>query len=183
MKNFPVKIDDKEYWISRSLATVGFIFTEDNGFRILAVKRGPGCPDEVGKWCCPCGYLDYDETLKECCSREIKEETNLTVVPQLLIYWSINDDPKENRQNVTVRYVSFSETYAGQTIHSGNSEPDEVEDIKWIGLDEIGNYDWAFGHLQLILDCVLDYLFVYFNTLPNKTRLYLRDLYNKYYGN
>lgn len=178
MNNFPVNVNGKEYWISRSVATVGFIFTEDNGFRVLAVKRGNGCPDEVGKWCCPCGYLEWDETLAECCSREIKEETNLTVSPFLLNFWSINSDPKEAHQNITIRYVSFSKGYAGQTVNTAYSEPNEVDDIKWIGFDELGDYDWAFGHLELILDCILDYLFRYFNTMPNKTRLYLKSLRN-----
>lgn len=26
MKNFPVKVNGKEYWISRSVAAVGFVF-------------------------------------------------------------------------------------------------------------------------------------------------------------
>lgn len=180
MNNFPVNIDGKEYWISRSVATVGFIFTEDNGFRVLAVKRGKGCPDEVGKWCCPCGYLEWDETLRDCCAREIKEETNLTVNRQKLFFWSINDDPKEAHQNITIRYVSFSKGYAGQTLTAAYSEPDEVDDIKWIGFDELGNYDWVFGHLDLILNCIQAYLFEYFNTLPNKVRLYLKSLRTHY---
>lgn len=176
MNNFPVNVDGKEYWISRSVATVGFIFTKDNGFRILAVKRGKGCPDEVGKWCCPCGYLEWDETLAEGCAREIKEETNLTVNPNSLNFWSFHDDPKEPHQNITFRFVSFNKSYAGQTISPIGSEPDEVEDIEWIRFDELGKYDWAFGHLQLILDCIQECLFVYFNLMDNKTRLYLKSL-------
>lgn len=180
MKNFPVKVNDKEYWISRSVATVGFIFTEDNGFRVLAVKRGKGCPDEVGKWCCPCGYLEWDETLKEGCAREIKEETNLSVNKNKLNFWSINDDPKEAHQNITIRFVSFSKGYGYQTVSSACSELDEVDDIAWIGFNELGNYDWAFGHLQLLLDCIREYLNIYFNTLSNTTRFYLKSLTQKY---
>ena len=38
-----------------------------------------GAADGQGLWCCPCGYLDFDETLEECVIREIKEETGLTI--------------------------------------------------------------------------------------------------------
>ena len=83
MKNFSI-IDDRtgrEYWISRSVAVVGFIYgyDEDEKEYILAVQRGTGTPDPefVGKWCLPCGYLDYDETLEEALQREVFEETGV----------------------------------------------------------------------------------------------------------
>lgn len=180
MKNFPVQIDNKEYWISRSVATVGFLFTENNGFKILAVKRGKGCPDEVGKWCCPCGYLEWNETLAEGCCREIKEETNLTVTPRMLHFWNINDDPTEAHQNITVRFVSFAILFSEQEVNTNNSEPDEVDAIKWIDFNELGNYDWAFGHLKLILDCIAEHYSAYFKSLSERTRLYLASLRNEY---
>jgi len=153
MKNFPVKIDNKEYWISRSVATAGLIFTNDKGLSILAVKRGKGCPDEVGKWCCPCGYLDWDETLKECCCREIREESNLQVLPEDLRFWYLNDDPKETHQNITAIFYCYNEDYIKQSINFKHSEPNEVEEVKWIKVSEIYKYDWAFNHLKLIQDC------------------------------
>ena len=64
MKNFPVNVDGKEYWISRSNAVVGIVFKWENGqYHILANKRGKGCPDYVGKWNIPCGYVDYNESI------------------------------------------------------------------------------------------------------------------------
>ena len=128
MKNFPVNINDKEYWISRSAAVAGFIFTEDNGLRVLAVKRSENCPDEVGKWCCPCGYVDYDETVEEACSREIKEETNLTVSPNLLTFSHIDSTP-QGKQNIIISYCSYSVNYAEQTIYPNDNES---EDVEWI---------------------------------------------------
>lgn len=159
MKNFPVIIDNKEYWISRSMAVAGFIFTTDQGLRVLAIKRGKGCPDEVGKWCCPCGYLDYDETLEFACKREIKEETNLSVSTSLLHLFRIDSDPKSNRQNVTLSYWSYKDTYYGQTVTGEFGEPDEVDDVEWIGLEELDQYDWAFGHKYLIMEVAVKYLY------------------------
>lgn len=47
MKNFPIKdVSGKEWWISRSIAVVGCIFTLLNGkWCVLANKRGEGTPN------------------------------------------------------------------------------------------------------------------------------------------
>lgn len=158
MKNFPVKVDNKEYWISRSISVEGFIFTLDNGIRVLANKRGKGCPNNTGKWNCPCGYLDYDETTEQACMREIKEETNLTIDPSFLNFLWIDSEPKGEKQNISIAYWSFKPTYAFQTITGGFAEPDEVDDVEWISLDELDKYDWAFDHEYSIMKVSLMYL-------------------------
>ena len=33
----------------------------------------------AGKWCIPCGYVEYDEDVREAAMREFHEETGLTV--------------------------------------------------------------------------------------------------------
>ena len=95
--------------------------------------------------------IDYNETVKECCIREIKEETGVdvsyTLIEDNLGY---NDDPNETRQNVTFRFIFYSSTYFTQRFDTSNSEPDEVEEVKWIKLDEIDNYQFAFNHENLI---------------------------------
>ena len=176
MKNFPVIIEGKEFWISRSIATCGVIFTIDNGFRVLAVKRGKGCPNEVGKWCCPCGYLDYNETIKEACIREVKEETNLSLDRTIVYKWFVNDDPNDDNQNITVGFYSVSNRYAEQTITGAFGEKDEVDDVEWIALDEIGNYNWAFNHKNRIIEFALTHLRHHY-VIDNDTRNYLMNLY------
>lgn len=85
MKNFPIidKATGREYWISRSVAVVAFVFGYDEDEReyILAEQRGPGTPDPEfrGCWCLPCGYVDFDETIEEAASREVFEETGLKI--------------------------------------------------------------------------------------------------------
>ena len=79
MKNFPVidKNTEREYWISRSIAVVVFVFAKDvfGETYILAEQRGKGTPDPeyVGKYCVPCGYLDFDETCAQAAQRELIE--------------------------------------------------------------------------------------------------------------
>lgn len=64
-------------WLSRSCAVVGLIEI-DNKF--LMVKRGPKCPDEVGKWVLPCGYVDWNENLTMAMYRETYEETGINLL-------------------------------------------------------------------------------------------------------
>lgn len=182
MKNFPVTIKEdlfiggenmngKIFWISRSMAVAMFVFTKlDSQWYILATKRGKGCPDYQGYWCCPCGYVDYNETIKAAAARELKEETGLRYADILWKGPYINDDPKENRQNVTFRYVGELQAITPITVipnsdgisiniiqnlpdlTSKYSEPNEIAGLKWIPLGSIDNYQWAFNHHDLILE-------------------------------
>lgn len=160
MQNFSVTIDKKQFWISRSMAVAGFIFSlKDNKLVVLANLRGRGCPNYQGYWNCPCGYLDFDETLKQACSREVFEETNLIVNPENLNIYKIDDDPNSLSQNVTVSFWTFSQTlYKEQTIFAKGFESNEVESVAWIGMDELDSYKWAFNHKNIIESIVADRL-------------------------
>ena len=160
MKNFPIEHEGKIYWISRAVGVAGYIFCLDNGkLLILANKRGSGTPDFQGYWNCPCGYLDFDETTAEACSREIMEETNLNVSPKSLVLYNVEDDPSANKQNVTFRYYSFSDRYyKGQTVYAKGAEENEVDDVKWIPIEDIDNYNWAFNQKRTIMEIVVNKL-------------------------
>ena len=159
MKNFPIEHEGKTYWISRAVAVVGLIFTYKNDrLFVLANKRGKGTPDFQGYWNCPCGYLDFDETIPQACCREIDEETNLKVFPKDLFLYGINDDPKDEHQNITFRYWSYSTRYAYEPIYAKGEEQDEVEEVRWIPVDELNCYDFAFNQKSIIIGVVGDYL-------------------------
>lgn len=163
MKNFQVtdKDSNKQYWISRSIAVVVVIYTVDpfNNTHVIAEKRGPGCPDFVGYWALPCGYLDFDETLEQCAIREVLEEIGLDLskYSHLLAPVDINSDPLDDiRQNVTVRFVvpipwdeikdfefDFnSDARGGETL--------EVEDCRLIPMFDLDLYLWAWNHNNVI---------------------------------
>lgn len=159
MKNFEVTHEGKTYWVSRSLATVTyhFAFINDQAY-ILANKRGSGMPTNVGKWNCPSGYLDFGETLEECAVREIYEETGVTVPLNSLTLMEIDSAPtRRGMQNVLVRYRSackydcLEDAYAEVTTE--HSEPNEVEEVKWIPMSEIKNYEWVSEkHVKQIIE-------------------------------
>lgn len=162
MKNYPIKIETGEHagetvWVHRSIAVAGFVFCKINDeWCVLANQRGEGAPDFQGYWNCPCGYLDFDETLAEACSREIYEETGVKIEPSALYMCSVNDDPKDsNRQNVTMRFMAVvDESHIGISTNAIKGqlggEENEVKAIMWVKISDLDNYQWAFNHKHLI---------------------------------
>lgn len=168
MKNFPIKINKKNIktgtpeeelgkviWNSRAMAVAVFIFCkdEDNGWYVAATQRGSGCPNFVGDWCCPCGYVDFDETITSAAKREVFEETGLIINDLRLI--GIHED-KELRQNVTFRYVAVlrANGYTLPELTDSHSEENEIEQLEWVPLGHIdtNDYDWAFNHNTVIFE-------------------------------
>lgn len=160
MKNFPIidKETGREYWISRSVAVVALVYAYDNQLNeyILANQRGKGTPDPeyVGKWCLPCGYVDFDETVEEAVIREVYEETGLKLELDEIELININSDPKsDKRQNITLRFECIPKCRLEKfNLSTCNSEPDEVSDVKFISINDIDEYEWAFNHKDLIME-------------------------------
>ena len=162
MKNQECYTKDGKFlgWFSRSVSVVGLTFLKDNDdWFVLASQRGEGTPDPemVGKWNLVCGYLDFDETLKEAMIRETFEETGVDISNENIKMLSVNSDPKsDKRQNLTVRYLTVlkknKKHYEEQFSHKHN-EKDEVGKIRFINMSELDNYNWAFNHKELIENC------------------------------
>ena len=162
MKNYPIKIETGEHagetvWIHRSIAVVGFVFCKiNNEWCVLANQRGEGAPDFQGYWNCPCGYLDFDETLAEACSREIYEETELRLNLVLFTCVVLMMTRKiSNRQNVTMRFMAVvDESHIGISTNAIKGqlggEENEVKAIMWVKMSDLDNYQWAFNHKHLI---------------------------------
>lgn len=156
MKNFPVIVDGKEQWISPSVAAVGIVykFNEDGKLCFVANKRGEGCPDYNGYWNIPCGYFDFeDESILDGASREIFEETGLNIPAEKWNLWFVNSKPTDGKHVLSIRFIAkFDESFG--TFTSENSEEKEVDDIKWISVDEVDNYEWAFNQREVIQDWI-----------------------------
>ena len=158
MNNHPLKNPEtgEVEWIARNIAALVLIIgvNKKGKTHILANKRGPKTPDPEfrGCWCMPCGYLDYNETIKEAAAREVFEETGVKLNANNLILFYINDNPNDDkRQNVTFRYrYMIKENIEDIKLTSKNSEEEEVSSIKWIPIDDIDNYKWAFNHDKII---------------------------------
>ena len=143
-------------WYSRSVSCVMFVFCKDSygEWCVLGSERGPGVPDYSTYWNVPCGYLDYNETTKECAVRECFEETGVYLENKYISFIGFNDSPGDNKQNVSFRYVALIDDKKTDDFKFSKvlNEKDEVGEIKWIRINDIYNHNWAFGHDKLILE-------------------------------
>lgn len=144
-------------WFSRSCAVCLMVSTKIDGhYCILANQRGVGAMDYKGYWNMPCGYLDYNETLEEAAARECFEETGIKISPNRVQFMFFDSDPKQNRQNVVFFYSVCLNSDDDIKLSTANMEENEVENLKWIPLADIDNYQWAFDH-DSIIKRIFDY--------------------------
>lgn len=185
-------IDGREIWHSRSVAVVGMVLMLHEGETyVLMGKRGGALPNEVGKFCMPCGYLDWGETTEEAVVREIWEETGLNIdktksgyniIEDKMDYpWKIHSDPETQLQNVSLHYAIYFDSKANmhrdiarlpevtiennpspfseleknfpdKIAHMSESEKEiernkrEVDEVKWIKVEDLHRYEIAFNH-------------------------------------
>jgi 8-oxo-dGTP pyrophosphatase MutT (NUDIX family) len=137
----------KKVWHSRNVATSTTIIRtkpeNKTKIQILGVKRGPKVTN-TGKYCFPCGYLDWDESVPQAAVREIYEETGLTINLHELDFVELDSSPLKFLQNVTVHFVHY---YVGSDEpHLRNSAEGEVDEVRWIDFEEAMELDWAFDH-------------------------------------
>lgn len=173
-ENFKIVDRDtgKIYWISRSLAVTGVIMASDGeDFYFLLERRGPGCPDNIGKLCSVCGYLNWDETRIEALKRETYEETGLKVADnQVLEFETIDDPGRDAKQNIVTRYlIAFDYEDLLKALNDGTINTDtksrggeefEVSEFVLLSLSEIDTMkseDFAFGHKEMIHE-ILEYI-------------------------
>lgn len=157
--NQSYKIDNKVFWDSRSVAVNCVIFLNmDNNIYVLIGQRGIGTPDNQGLYNIPSGYLDFSETGSEAVKREVWEETGFdlnSIDSPIMSFldqpWHVNTDPSANRQNVSLRYGIYFDSESLPKLTNKYSEPNEVADLKWINIDNLNQYEWAYDHDQLIL--------------------------------
>jgi 8-oxo-dGTP pyrophosphatase MutT (NUDIX family) len=176
--NEPYVINGKIIFDSRSCAVTGTIMLWVDGEhspRVLVSQRGLKAADFKGLYNCVAGYLDKNEFGYEAMFRETFEETGLNLIELALSEnvigvlsehieqpWYVNTDPKENRQNVSLRYGICFKYKAGvelpklTTIY--NEVEHESENPMWLSYDEIDKYNFAFEHEKTIKQYYNNYL-------------------------
>lgn len=170
--NFVVKDENgQEHWVSRSVVVVPVVIKVLAGaIYTLVEKRGPAV-SHTGELCVPCGYLDWDESLEEACAREVHEETGLNLEPYGFRFVGVSGDPRESRQNVSMRFCTIAPSQAEIDLRNLETK-DEVDDAFW---KEIGYFDykgnlvldsksiakgderWAFNHNNLIVEVLREF--------------------------
>jgi len=173
-------VDGRKVFLSRSVAVIPVVICDvpGEGSYVLLNKRGPACPDHVGKWTLPCGYLDWNESGGQAAIREIWEECGFDVTKIVsedlqttdigLLEdkpWEINSAPQEDpRQNVLLHYAlrfTVGEPLPDPRCESGPpsnlpalhvdaNKTAEVTAVGWIPVEEALVMKLAFDHQDRI---------------------------------
>lgn len=157
-QNKPYNTENGVIWASRSVAVTGVVFVKlinKNEIYILLTKRSMSMEDEAGKWCIPCGYLDWDETIAEATNREIYEETGFSVelYKDILTFevpmFNIDDNPNSSiRQNISFSSLKIYEKVNELPLIL--SSTNESDANKWVSISNLDNYILAFNHITII---------------------------------
>jgi 8-oxo-dGTP pyrophosphatase MutT (NUDIX family) len=145
---------DRDIWESRSAAAVAVVFGKFKGDIYVLMEKRSQEMDQPGKWCLPCGYFDWDENGWQAITREIYEETSLFLpnYDKNLVNrnkrrpFFVNTEITENRQNIALIYgmvFDFKVILPQEVFLYRNSE---IEEIKWVKLNEINGLKVAFNH-------------------------------------
>lgn len=153
MKNFEFEYNGQKLWYSRSLAVsllAHSIF--DGKIRILANKRGEGAEFNKHLWNLPGGFIDFNETAEEAACRETLEETGYIINPQDISLVDLDTNPKNSwRQTMVAKFnVALEHTPEHDVNFRLVNTNGEVEDVEWIALDELDNYNWVRGQKEYI---------------------------------
>ena len=160
MQNFEFEHNGQKLWYSRSLAVSLLVHTIFNGkIWILANKRGEGAEFNKHLWNLPGGFVDFNETAEEAACRETLEETGYIINPQDISLVDLDTNPKNSwRQTMVAKFNVALEhcPERDESFHISNTNG-EVEEVEWVVLDEIDNYNWVRGQKEYIKE--------YFNIL------------------
>ena len=152
-------ITDKEsgkgHWISRSAVVICLVIWKS---KFLIVKRGEAVI-QTGKWCLPCGYLDYDETMEGCAVREIYEESGIDIrnyinIKSLVPAYIITEPDVTRNQDLCFNYHIELNSEKEPPINMEVVDSTETTDVKWVDISELPNYKFAFNHDKKIIKYV-----------------------------
>jgi len=166
MNNFEFEHNGQKLWYSRSLACNLIIFKTTNYdpmtiTHVLANKRGQGCEFNKGLWNLPGGFIDFGEDAIDCALRETFEECGVDLKKRKCScqLFKLDTKPTGKRQTMVATYVILvdEDEVKDWELSNKNSEPDEVETVEWVNVNELDKYKWTNNQKNLINDAYLNY--------------------------
>jgi len=151
--NYPVTGEDGlVVWVSRAVVVISMVTWKDN---ILIVHRADN-PNisSPNKWCMPCGYLDWDETIEQAVVRETYEETGLDIRNYSNNGINRNDivsDPISLKQDVSIHYLTEMMDDDLPVLDLDILDKDEIVYAKWVYWRDVFDMDFAFKHDNMII--------------------------------
>jgi len=125
------------FWQNPVVGVAVIVLQDD---RIVLARRARGV--YKGAWCIPCGYVEYDEDVRQAAQREFQEETGLLVeVGEVYAVYSNFHNPASHSVGIWFR----------GTVLSGTLQPDDdVDQVAYIPLHHLPD-NLAFPTDRLVL--------------------------------
>lgn len=139
--------DGKTRFHSRSIAVSAAIVTADD--HVLITQRSATMAHHPNKWCIPCGYLDWNESVHQALIREVFEEVGLNVDGEQCVLYQVSDNPERDElQNVSFNFIILIPKNHDEVTLAPS---EEVQDTKWlsntdINADQFGDLEFCFNH-------------------------------------
>jgi|GEM_PF-123921 len=103
--------------------TVGVAVIVIQGAGLLLVRR------RCGRWCIPCGYVEWNETVEDAARRELLEETGLSV--ELERVYSVQSNFHDPRQHTVGVW------YLGHSVSGNVRAGDDARDAQWWPMNQL----------------------------------------------
>lgn len=150
-RNFAIKRNGEEYWVSRSSSVSLYLFCKNQmgEWCLLANQRGDNTP-RGGKWNVICGFLDYGETLEHAAARECFEECGVKISSRILKYCGTNS----KYETVNTRFCGILkgtiDMYPPNMDNCENkgTEMQEIQNVAWIPLSQLNSYNFVGGQIE-----------------------------------
>ncbi|MAZ56696.1 NUDIX hydrolase [bacterium] len=107
-----------------------YLFLVKDGKILLQRRFQTGFED--GKYGVPSGHMDGDETAREACAREIKEEVGVDVSPEDLEIVHVMH--RKASQDERIDFFMTTDRFSGEIK---NVEPHKCDDLNWFSLDDL----------------------------------------------
>lgn len=134
----------KDVWEVRSTVVIPIVFKldEKTGDLYTLVEQRGQAVTHTGEWCCPCGFLGWDETLEEACQREVKEETGLELNLKDIAFYKVSTNKYEEKQTVDHWYICVANHDQDFNIY-GVETRDEIMNLQWLKVAKIYRVDYV----------------------------------------
>ena len=114
---------------------------------VLLIRRGK--PPRVDDWSIPGGCQELGETVRESATREIKEETNLTI-RNLDLVDVVDATIRDATGNISVQWtlIDFRAFWDGGTAKAGS----DATEVRWVPIRKLKKYDLWDETLRVIIE-------------------------------
>lgn len=158
-RNFSIKRNGEEYWVSRSSIVTLYVFCKDkkNEWCLLASQRGKNMR-HGGVWNVVSGYLDYGETLEKAASRECFEECGVDISGGKVIPYGVDSSSHEGYGVVNHNFVIIlSGTIddfrpSMENCEGFGTDMQEVQNVSWIPINIIKRSGIRKDQIKLALE-------------------------------